>query len=615
MENNFTANTFNLKISKNSIQDSGDGTISFKKPLVITDDSIQRNGTRYDIDSMDISEYSGRVTADHSYSITGLIGESFGLKKTKNKVTIDGIRFAVNDSELASFAYKMIKAGLLTDFSIETYGPYPDEENIYYKSKLIGLSAVLIGNNKNAAVQKLVRNSLKHGIDSDTIDKLLSSYQSNKFKKQEEKMTEEKKVLETKEKTETEKVDLVKAINEAITPINQKLEELEKKVVENKAKVEEPKFENTNEKTVTNSFDSMSWQDRTVKQIEFALSYFKTKNPREYAKLSDLNSFHLEKLQEKGIVSNSMTIADFGNFVISPELLSEIQGHRSDYSNILSVFPFQETLSTQMAWLTRSGDINMQEVEMCDDGADGNLKPISEYEATMRTANLHELAAVTPVCNAATRFLAADIIQDIARGYRNDFDRKKAQLIVARLQQAINSNGNAVTYATTSDLNSVKSWLRVLQEVSEITPNGYLIMNYSTAIEMLITVVGSGISGNVLSIIQSGQLAPILGKNTVVVPDDLLPTLNTSNTDKTFAVEGSNVTINKSVFYVDPSNWLGRTSGGLQFDLSTEAAYEVGGSVKSAYQRNELVMRGSFFRNGAIKDLSKVAALNSRGVS
>ena len=59
-----------------------------------------------------------------------------------------------------------------------------------------------------------------------------------------------------------------------------------------------------------------------------------------------------------------------------------------------------------MAWLARSGDINMQEVEHCDDGADGN-KPLTIF-SRIQTSNLHELAAVTPVCDAATRFLAVE---------------------------------------------------------------------------------------------------------------------------------------------------------------------------------------------------------------
>ena len=148
-----------------------------------------------------------------------------------------------------------------------------------------------------------------------------------------------------------------------------------------------------------------------------------------------LTNSTLKKLQEAGVVSNTVTIADFGNFVISPELIKEIEGHRSDYSDLLSKLDYRETLSLQMAWLKRSGDIAMTEVDTCDTGDSGNLKPISEYTAEIQTSNLHELAAVTPVCNAATRFLAADLLGDVAQGYRTDYDRKRAQLFIARLQQ------------------------------------------------------------------------------------------------------------------------------------------------------------------------------------
>jgi hypothetical protein len=63
------------------------------------------------------------------------------------------------------------------------------------------------------------------------------------------------------------------------------------------------------------------------------------------------------------------------------------------------------------------------------------------------------------------------------------------------------------------------------------------------------------------------------------------------------------------------STFSGRTSGGLNFDLSTEAAYEDGDAVKSAFQRNELVLRGSFFRGGIVRDEDKVVALGTEGQS
>src|SRR5690606_17664978 len=129
--------------------DDGEGVIKFKKPLTITDDTEQLNGTRYDIKSMDISEYDGMLTANHSMNIQEIIGKTFGIKKNKNKVTIDGIKFALKENALARFAYNMMLGGFLTDFSIETIGPWPDDDGIYFNSKLVGLSAVVTGNNKS----------------------------------------------------------------------------------------------------------------------------------------------------------------------------------------------------------------------------------------------------------------------------------------------------------------------------------------------------------------------------------------------------------------------------------------------------------------------------------
>lgn len=75
-------------------------------------------------------------------------------------------------------------------------------------------------------------------------------------------------------------------------------------------------------------------------------------------------------------------------------------------------------------------------------------------------------------------------------------------------------------------------------------------------------------------------------------------------------VDGVSVPITHSVFFADLSTFTGRTSGGLQYDVSNSAPYELAdGTVRSAYQRNELVLRGSFFRGGAVKDESVVAGV------
>lgn len=613
-----------FKIDVNSITDKGEGYVEFKNPLTITDTTEQRNSTKYDIKSMDLSEYNGRLTADHGYSIEHIIGKVQGIKKNDKRVTIDGIQFATKESALALFAKNMLVAGYLTDFSIETYGPYPEvvkvegqeDQYVYKNSKLVGLSAVVIGNNKSAHVNEfntIAKNSLEEatglGLDTSQIKPLCYNVKSEVINSTTPQMDTTTKPPEAEVKpvapvAEAQTVE--QAVKNAVQPLMQKIEALEKNAFDKSAK--EPEFK-TNSTTVAAS----DYKDRHGQQISLAWDMLKNHSSEAAKQLNEINTTHMNQLKEAGFVKNSVSLADFGNFVISPELLRDIQGQRSDFTDLLSKIEFKDTLSLSMAYLKRSGDISMSEVSM-EDASNGNLKPVSDYSASIQTSTLHELAAVTPVCNAATRFLAADLLSDVAAGYRNDFDRKKSQLFIARLQQAINETGNTVTYSTTSDLNALKSWVDVVAKVSEGIMNGVFVLSHKTKWELIKRAIGSGVSGNVLGLVQSGDMTPILGAPAIVVPNELLPTLNTAET-KTFVVGGTSVTVNKAIFYTDLSTFTGRTSGGLQYDLSTEASYEEGGVTKSAFQRNELVLRGSFFRGGAVKDTAKVAALGAPGVS
>lgn len=660
-----------ITVAKNALVDMGDGVIEFKNSLEITNDQEQRNGTRYEIKSMDLSEYNNQLTANHENNIESVIGQVFGTRKVANKrVVIDGIRFAIKENALARFAYDMLVGGFLTDFSIETFGPWPDQEGVYKESKLTGLSLVVVGNNRGARVNspefdQLAHNSMeqakKDGLDTSLVEKNLLCYdnsnsQSNKetnmkyklikngrnfaivvnFKddsgadvsvsvapgqsvqvlaeqaaaveKQMNDATEPEKPAKPAEGTSAEALKAV--VEAAVKPLAEKLAQVEKNAFDKAAS--EPGFRK--DASGKSEVAKMNWKERHGQQILQAWNFLKAGDRDAQAKLAEINKIHLEALQEKGLVANTITIADMGNFVISPELLSEIEGFRSDFSALISRLDYRETLSLQMAWLKRSGDINMQEVEMCDDGSDGNLKPISEYGASIETSNLHELAAVTPVCNAATRFLAADLLGDVARGYRTDYDRKRAQLFIARLQQAVNATGNAVTYATTSDTNALKSLIETWAAATEEIMNGTFIFSNRTYGELVKRIVGAGISGPLAGVFTTGDQPLFLGRPYIVVPNELMPALNTAET-RVFTVEGVNVTINKGAFYTDLSQFSGRTSGGLQYDLSTEAAYEEGETVKSAFQRNELVLRGSFFRGGAIRDEDRVWALNAPGVS
>lgn len=660
-------NISTFSIDKNSFVDSGEGSLAFPAGLTITDNNEQHNGTRYDIETMDVSTYKGLLTANHSDQIQEVIGKIAGLSKLTDKVVVNGINFALKENALARYAYNMITSGFLTDFSIETIGPWPDDEGVYHDSKLVGLSLVVVGNNKAATLQEIeevahnsIEESKRDGLDTEPVERAYSQYksehQSNSSNKGEEEMkfvtiknnrdfaieleynnaagesirlslepgksidvsanqSEALKALITNAVAPQKEDESIKdQIKDAMKPLMEEIAEYRKAF--NKTATE-PSFRKAGTDTkATNELADMDWRDRHALQINKAWELLKDHNQSAFEELSEVNKFHLEELQKANKVSNAMTISDFGNFIISPELLTEIEGSRSNFQPLISRLNFRETLSLDMAWLSRTGDINMQEVELCDDDADGNLKPLSEYGATIETDRLHELAAVTPVCNAATRFLAADLLGDVAAGYRNDFDRKRAQLFIARLQQAVDSTGNTVVYGATTNLAALQSWIPLMTTMQESVMGGVYIFNQKTYGEMLSRQMGAGINADSgFGLFTSGNAGPqFLGSNYIVVPNELMPSLN-SNETRSFVVAGVTVTINQAVFYVDLSTFSGRTSGGLNYDLSTEAAYEDGAVVKSAFQRNELVLRGSFFRGGAIRDEDKVVGMGTAGVS
>lgn len=620
-----TKHSIGLDIEKNSFVDDGQGVITFPNKLTITDDSVQKNGTRYDIESMDLSEYRGQITADHVDMIQAVIGEAINTVKQGSKVVIDGIRFAINANPLALVAYNLMREGFVKDVSIETYGDPADSDGVYRNAKLVGLSTVVVGNNSSATVNNLVRNSIKqakeNGLDVDALESVYSKPKRKDNNMSKDLKTEDK--VENKADVKTEEVKkeavsieaIANAMKEAVEPLAEKVEALEKNAFDKSAEV--PQFVKSKEKSVKtaeNKFKEMDWEDRTVAQIENARQYLVRGDIDAAKTLNEINMTNFELLKKEGLVKNAMTISDFGNFVISPEQLSEIQGCRNNYADFVNQFGWRETLSTQMQWLDRSSDITMSEVEFCDDDADGNLKPVSEYGASIKTSTLSEVAAVTPVCNALTRFLAADVLADVSAGYRNAYDKSRAQLIIARLEQAVEANGNSVIYDVNPTVEAPVSVLSTWNEIANCTPGGTFIMSTASYSELVSQLVRAGIAGPLANLVTTGNQPTLFGRNYILVPNDLLPTLNSAET-KSFVVNGVTVTVNHAVFYVDTNNFTGRISGGLQYDLSTDAAYEVGDTVKSAFQRNELLLRGSFFRGGAVLDQDQVSGLLSPGVS
>lgn len=723
-----------IEVTKNSYQDEGEGIVSFPNGLCISDNNVQRNGTRYDIDSLDISKYQGQLTADHEDKLKNIIGRVEGVSKKDGRLTVNKIVYAVKQNPYARLAYDLLVGGFSNAFSTETVGPTAnDVDGTLYNHELVGLSQVVCPNNYSAVINT-VHNSLEKakndGLDISGIEKELLNVDKetnqmdedskpaevieapeeivkeetepiseetpeviepveNKADKKDDEdesdeeadvevvavETDEKEAKDEEKDGETDneddedddeekkknnvvvdneisdaevkelfkKIDNLTEMVEKATAVEDPAEQGVEEIVEDDLnEVSDKEENNINEETqmdkeaiqnavaealkgyFTNSMtaeapefkkdensvsvSNLSWKDRYNKQVNAAWEAFRAGSIEARKTLNEINEVNLNALKEEGIAKNSMTIASMGNFVIPPEMYREIIGKRTDYTAIINATDWRETDSLEFAWLKRNGDIDMKNVALCDDGANGNLKPISEYTAEPVTSKLEEMAAVTVVCNAATRFFAVDLLADVAAGYRNDYDRKRAQLIIARLEQAVLESGQSVKYAPTTDTEAMVAWLQSIAEISDATVNGTLVFNNKTFAQLKAHALEAGVNGPLSHIFTDGEIPQIFGTPYIVVPNDLMPTIE-SDDAIAFTVDGKNVPITHAVFYADLSEFVGYTSGGLQYDVATEASYEVNGTVRSAYQRNELVLRGSFFRGGAVKDVTRVSGI------
>ena len=444
--------------------------------------------------------------------------------------------------------------------------------------------------------------------EKETIEELKAEEAEEKV---ENSITEETELEDSEEETEKEIAEQkesqeIKENKMTQEEINALKEQIKNEILD--AQVKAPEVEETEEAAKEPEVEK-NWRKRYNDQIAAAWNAYRLHSIDAAQKLAKINRYNFEEKKAK-MVDNAnevMTIETADDFVLPYEVDNMIHGKRTNYSPLLNAVDYQTTDRLTFAYATRIGDIDMQNVAMCDNVEDGNLKPISTYELKKGVAQMEEMAAVTPICDNATKYLAVDILADVAAGYRNDYDRKLAQLVVIRMQQAVNATGNTVEMEGTTSIDKLVEFIKATTKVSGDVVNGVFVFNAKTKaqlVEYLFSAAANGELGK--DVITTGEFPTIFGYPYIVVPNDLMPTLGEGDTKSFKATNNETgtletVTISSPVFYGDLDEFRGKVSGGLKYDVSAEAAYETGdGSVHSAWQRNELVLRGSFLRGGYI---------------
>lgn len=348
-----------------------------------------------------------------------------------------------------------------------------------------------------------------------------------------------------------------------------------------------------------------NWRERYNDQVAAAWDFHRLNNIEAGKKLQAINQYNANEAVKNDAGTSPITITSLADFVLPPEMDREIHGLRTNYTPFLNEVSYTQTNSLQFMWATRVGDINMQNVKLCSDGKDGNLKPVETYGLERGIAQMEELAAVTPICDNATKYMAVDILADVAAGYRNDYDRKLAELAIARMQEALNTTGQTIEYDPETAVDGLVDFVKATTLVSDQIVAGKFVFNARTKALILENLLRSG-NGNLGDkAFTTGNTQTIWGYDYVVVPNDLMPTLGT-NEVKQFKVMNNQtgvvetVDVTSPVFYGDLNEFRGKVSGGLNYTVSTDATYEINGVVYSAFQRDELVIRGHFYRGGYI---------------
>jgi len=184
---------------------------------------------------------------------------------------------------------------------------------------------------------------------------------------------------------------------------------------------------------------------------------------------------------------------------------------------------------------------------------------------------------------------------------------------VAKLEEATLANKKDLAFTATESADVLTSLLDASATLVE--QGGSFIFTYKTLAQIKKHALKAGANGPLAEIFITGDIPRIFGIPYIVVPNDLMPALESEET-VTIPVNGKGVSITHAIFYADLKEFIGFTNEGLQFEVATGVAYETtAGTVKSGFSRGETVIRGSMFRGGAFRDITKATGILRKGLT
>lgn len=551
------ATTKRFSVNGARVSQNDPHTILFDEPQVITDGTVQKDGSYYDIPSLDIASWNGKVMADHDYSFSKRLGTAIGAQKdlANNRVTIAGIKFSRNNPE-AQLAMDMAVEGLI-EFSTGTLG-WTEDDGRRENHQIYELSIVGVGNNDNTHMNEadLLAVAAQNGIDLSKYNlknkehnsmKKFRIYNVNafaakvKFKNEagEDQEVEVPANSSAEVETTTPQEEVQKQVDEAQAPAADKpadkpadapatnavsvedfkqLQTTLNTLVQNMNTPVKPSagaHEDKNDlgastNAVKEKVKSMNAGQRLYRQI--MLERNGMKNSEEFA---ELNAFNTAQLAEKGIANvedfggsqNAMddSAGSLGGLIPPYELLDRIVQCETNYDRFLQVFGFEDA-GLSYGWNIGIGDIDFAPTGYCAPSAQDGV------EVGLENRTQERLATHSVICNKVSRFSPVNVINHVATRYQQAYKRALVAFALAEMQVAVDkrvtgwdrSSGTdiaadpsgSVDYPAAGQAARIEVAVSLFTGLADCVMGGVYVMNAQTAAKLILdfNLTGQGAS-------------------------------------------------------------------------------------------------------------------------